>query len=312
MPEQAPPPRLNALTIDVEDYFQVQAFDGRIARADWAGLPRRVEANTDRLLELFAGAGVQATFFTLAWVAERHPALIRRIVAAGHELASHGSDHTRVDTQTAADFRADIRHSKQILEDIGGVGVRGYRAATFSINARTPWAFDVLAEEGFHYSSSTYPIRHDLYGAPDAPRTPYRAGQGRQEGAQEGGQGALWEIPMTTWRVRGQNIPCAGGGYFRLLPYALFRLLLRRAIQAHIPAAQTPAIFYLHPWEVDPDQPRVAGCSRMARFRHYTNLSRTAARLQRLLGDFPWGRMDHAYADLLAGSSRPVAPLLAG
>ena len=277
--------RRHALTIDVEDYFQVQAFADRIDRASWETIPRRVDANMGRILDQFARAGVHATFFTLAWVAERHPAIIRRIVAEGHELASHGTDHTRVDAQDTEAFRADIRHSKRVLEDIGGVAIRGYRAATFSINVRTPWAFEVLAEEGFGYSSSTYPIRHDLYGAPDAPRAPYRPHDG-----------ALWEIPMTTWRVGGHNIPCSGGGYFRLLPYALYRGLLRRAVAAQA----APAIFYLHPWEVDPDQPRVPDSSRMARFRHYTNLSRTAARLDRLLRDFAWDRMDRVYGDLLA------------
>lgn len=277
----------HALTIDVEDYFQVQAFAGQIDRADWEKFPRRVEANMNRILDQFARAGVHGTFFTLSWVAERHPAIIRRIVAEGHELASHGTDHTRVDAQDAKTFRADIRHSKQMLEDIGGVAVRGYRAATFSMNAHTPWAFGVLAEEGFAYSSSTYPIRHDLYGAPDAPRAPYRAAGG-----------ALWEIPMTTWRVGGHNIPCSGGGYFRLLPYGLYRFLLRRAVAA----SAMPGIFYLHPWEIDPGQPPVPHSTRMARFRHYTNLSRTAGRLDRLLRDFTWDRMDRAYADLLSAS----------
>ncbi len=284
--------RRHALTIDVEDYFQVQAFADRIDRADWERLPCRVEANMDRVLNLFAHAGVKATFFTLAWVAARHPSMVRRIVAEGHELASHGTDHTRVDTQTPEQFRVDIRHSKQVLEDIGGVPVHGYRAATFSINAGTPWAFAVLAEEGFRYSSSTYPIRHDLYGAPDAPRGPYRP---------DGG--GLWEIPMTTWRVGGHNLPCSGGGYFRLLPYTLYRLLLRRAVAAQ----EAPGIFYLHPWEVDPDQPRVPDCGHMARFRHYTNLSRTEARLGRLLRDFAWDRMDRAYADLLDAPAATVA-----
>lgn len=279
------PTRRHALTIDVEDYFQVQAFADRIDRASWDTIPCRVEANMGRILDQFARAGVHATFFTLAWVAERHPAIIRRIVAEGHELASHGTDHTRVDSQDPEAFRADIRHSKRVLEDIGAVPVQGYRAATFSINTRTPWAFGVLAEEGFTYSSSTYPVRHDLYGAPDAPRAPYRPNGGE-----------LWELPMTTWRVGGHNIPCSGGGYFRLLPYALYRLLLRRAVAAQ----NTPGIFYLHPWEIDPGQPRVPDSSRMARFRHYTNLSRTAARLDKLLRDFSWGRMDRVHAELLA------------
>lgn len=279
----------NAMTVDVEDYFQVQAFAGSISRSDWEHFPRRVEANTDRILAQFDRAGVTATFFTLGWIAERHPALVRRIVAAGHELASHGYDHTRADAQSEADFRADIRRAKAILEDTAGCEVIGYRAATFSIGGRNPWAFAALASEGYRYSSSIYPVKHDLYGMPDAPRFPFQPGAG-----------SLWEFPMTTARLLDRNLPCSGGGYFRLLPYRVFRLGLGR-VNRH---ERRPGIFYTHPWEIDPDQPRVADCGRMSRFRHYVNLSRTATRLERLLRDFAWDRMDRVYAEVLAGTRR--------
>ena len=275
----------NALTVDVEDYFQVQAFADTVPRAAWEGLPRRVEANTERLLEVFARAGVQGTFFTLGWVAERHPALVRRIVAGGHELASHGHWHRRVDGQRPEEFAEDVARAKRTLEDAGGVAVAGYRAPTFSLGARTtPWAFDILARTGHRYSSSVYPVRHDLYGEPDAPRQPYRHPGG-----------VLWELPMTTLRVAARNLPCSGGGFFRLLPYRLFRALLRRCNTAQ----RAPGVFYVHPWEIDPGQPRMAA-GRRACFRHYHNLGRTEARLERLLRDFAWDRMDRAFADTLA------------
>lgn len=276
----------NALTVDVEDYFQVRALSGAISRAAWDEMPRRVEANTERLLAAFAGAGVHATFFTLGWVAERHPALVRRIVAGGHELASHGYGHGQVDELGAEGFRADIGRTKKLLEDIAGVAVAGYRAPTFSLNARTPWAFAIMAEEGYRYSSSVYPVRHDLYGMPDAPRLPYRP---------EGGP--VWEIPLTTVQLLGRNWPCSGGGWFRVLPYAVFRQGLRRFNAAEA----APGVFYTHPWEYDPGQPRVAVPSALSRFRHYVNLSRTAGRLERLLGDFAWDRMDRAFAGVLEG-----------
>jgi polysaccharide deacetylase family protein (PEP-CTERM system associated) len=276
---------VNALTVDVEDFFHVQAFADVIPRDSWDALPRRVEQNTERLLALCERAGVAGTFFTLGWVAERHPALVRRIVAAGHELASHGFAHQRVDTQTPETFRADITRAKRLLEDTGGVAVAGYRAPTFSIGPRTPWAYGILAEAGHRYSSSVYPVRHDLYGAPDAARVPHRhAGTD------------VWEFPMTTLRVGTKNLPCSGGGYFRLLPYPLYRLLLRRCNAAQ----RAPGLFYTHPWEIDPEQPRVAGAGRLSRFRHYNNLAKTLPRLERLLRDFAWDRMDRIYADRLA------------
>jgi polysaccharide deacetylase family protein (PEP-CTERM system associated) len=267
----------NALTVDVEDFFQVQAFAGVIPRSTWDDLPRRVEANTERLLQLCERSKVVGTFFTLGWVAERHPALIRRIVAAGHELASHGHGHQRVFELTPEAFRADIVRAKGLLEDAGGVAVVGYRAPTFSVGPRTPWAFATLADTGHRYSSSVYPVRHDLYGQPDASRVPYR-----HAGTE------LWEFPMTTLRVLSKNIPCSGGGYFRLLPYPLYRFLLRRCA--------APALFYTHPWEIDPEQPRVAGAGLLSRFRHYNNLAKTFPRLERLLRDFAWDRMDRVFA----------------
>jgi polysaccharide deacetylase family protein (PEP-CTERM system associated) len=271
----------NAMSVDVEDYFQVQAFAAVIPRSDWDCIALRVEANVSRILDQFGAAGAKGTFFTLGWIAERHPGMVRRIVDQGHELASHGYGHDPVHTLGPDRFRADLLRARGILEQTGGVAVRGYRAPTFSMGPHTPWAHDILAETGHTYSSSTFPIRHDLYGDPDAPRFPYRVpGSG------------LWELPMTTVRIAGRNFPCAGGGYFRLLPYALFRLGLHRVNQAE----HHPAIFYFHPWEIDPGQPRVAAPP-MARFRHYLNLAAMTGRLDRLLGDFAWDRIDRVFAD---------------
>lgn len=277
----------HAMTVDVEDYFQVYAFFHCIPRASWDNYARRVEANVEHILASFAAAGVAATFFTLGWIAERHPAMVRRIVAAGHELASHGYDHTRVDAMDEAAFRADLKRTRAILEDAGGVAVRGYRAPTFSIGPTTPWAFDIIAETGHSYSSSVNPVRHDTYGMPDAPRVPYHPAGG-----------GLWEFPMTTARLAGRNFPCSGGGYFRLLPYGLFRRAFARATEAE----GRSGIFYFHPWELDPGQPRVSGCGWKSRLRHYTNLSRMAGRLDRLLEDFAWDRMDRVFAAQLAAT----------
>lgn len=277
---------VNALTVDVEDWFQVQALASHVDRDSWDLQVRRVENNTNRILDLFAQTGVSATFFTLGWVAERHPALVRRIVDEGHELASHGLSHVPVREQTAATFRDDIRRAKALLEDTGGVAVNGYRAATFSIGADTPWAFDVLAEEGHSYSSSINPIRHDLYGSPDAPRFLHAPA-----GAPEG----FLEVPMTTVRVRNRNLPCSGGGFFRLLPYALFRAGLRRVNERE----GRPAVFYFHPWEVDPGQPRISGLPWRSAFRHTVNLGRTERRLKCLLRDFAWDRMDRVHPGLV-------------
>ena len=276
----------NAMSVDVEDWFQVQAFAGTIDRASWDSLPRRVAENTDRVLALFADAGVRATFFTLGWVAEREPALIRRIVAAGHELASHGHGHALVDGLGANGFRQDIRRAKAVLEDTGGVAVRGYRAPTFSIGPATPWAHPILAEEGYEYSSSVFPIAHDLYGAPDAPRRPHRPHPA-----------GVLELPMTTVRRLGRNLPCSGGGWFRILPYPLFRAGLRRVNESD----GEPGIFYFHPWEIDPGQPRV-WAGRTSQFRHYTGLASMEARLRRLLQDFRWGTMACVFGDVLGAS----------
>lgn len=273
---------LNAMSFDVEDYFQVQALADVCDRARWDEFEPRVERNTNLILDLLAEHEVHATFFTLGWVAERFPTLVRRMVGEGHELASHGYAHYRVDGQTPDQFRADIRRTKKILEDAVAAPVHGYRAATFSVGPTTPWAFQVLEEEGYAYSSSIYPVAHDNYSNPDAPRFAYRP-QGTQR---------LWEYPISTVRIAGRNIPCGGGGYFRFAPYAAFS----RAI-AHINRAeQKPAVFYLHPWEVDPDQPRPAGVKLKSRLRHYLNLSRTMPRLSRLLRDFRWDRMDRVFA----------------
>jgi polysaccharide deacetylase family protein (PEP-CTERM system associated) len=275
----------NAMTIDVEDYFQVEAFASTIDRSDWEDFPQRVERNTERLLDILAETETQATFFTLGWVAERYPALVRRIVTEGHELASHGSGHTRVDHQSPDGFRADIRLSKRILEDTGSVLVRGYRAPTFSIGRSTLWAHSILSEEGYQYSSSVYPIRHDLYGTPGAPHTPFAPVPG------------ILEIPMTTVKVAGMDLPASGGGYFRLLPYPLTRLLLQRARRLN----RSPAIFYLHPWEIDPEQPRQRAAPFISRFRHYLNLERTETRLRRLLRNFTWTRMDRLFLNTTSG-----------
>jgi polysaccharide deacetylase family protein (PEP-CTERM system associated) len=278
------PTVVNAMTVDVEDYFQVQAFAHKVDRARWDAFPSRVEANVDRILQQFDRARVHATFFTLGWIAERHPALVRRIVASGHELASHGWDHTRADTQTPDAFRQDVRRTRAVLEDIAGVPVIGYRAATFSIGARNQWTFGILREEGYRYSSSVNPIAHDLYGMPDAPRAPFRP---------DGDE--FWEFPMTTVRAFGRNWPCSGGGYFRLLPATLYRLGLARVNDAE----SRPGIFYFHPWEVDPGQPRIDGVGWKSRLRHYTNLSRMAADIDQILRRFRWDRMDLVFADLL-------------
>jgi polysaccharide deacetylase family protein (PEP-CTERM system associated) len=284
MPEIA-----NALTVDVEDYFQVSALAPHISRADWDCIPCRVERNVETILSLFAESGARATFFTLGWIAERYPGLVRRIVAAGHELGSHGYGHLRIHEQTPAQFAQDIGCAKALLEDLAGTEVKGYRAPSFSIDKRTLWAFEGIARAGYRYSSSVYPVRHDLYGMPDAPRFPYRP------------RADLLEIPVTTAAVLNRNLPAAGGGYFRLLPYAVSRALIRRVNEVD----RRPGIFYFHPWEIDPAQPRVPGTGIKTRFRHYLNLSRTEPRLRRLLQDFRWRRMDEVFL----GPETAAAPL---
>jgi polysaccharide deacetylase family protein (PEP-CTERM system associated) len=270
----------NALTVDVEEHFQVAAFEDTVRRDQWTAQASRVEVNTGRVLDLLASSGIHGTFFVLGWVAERCPALIRRIVAEGHELASHGHDHRRVHEFTAAQFREDVVRTKHLLEDLGGIEVCGYRAPSYSIGERNLWALDVLQEAGHRYSSSIYPIRHDLYGMPGAPRFPFRV---RPD--------SILEIPVTTVQWAGRTLPCGGGGYFRLLPYSVFRMALRRVNRRD----QQPGLFYFHPWEIDPAQPRIRGAPLKSQFRHYLNLGLMVERLQRLFDDFKWGRMDEVF-----------------
>ncbi|HET9978260.1 MAG TPA: XrtA system polysaccharide deacetylase [Burkholderiaceae bacterium] len=273
------PPIVNALTIDVEDYFQVSAFAPYIARSEWSTRECRVERNVERILDLLDAHGHKATFFTLGWIAERYPALVRRIVERGHELASHGYGHERASDLAEPAFFDDIDRARKLLQDIGGVPVEGYRAPSFSIGTANLWAFDSLARAGYRYSSSVYPVRHDHYGMPDAPRFAHAVSAG------------LLEVPPTTLRLGGRNLPSSGGGWFRLLPYAASRWMLRRVNEVEGQAA----IFYFHPWEIDAEQPRVAGIDARTRFRHYVNIPRMPARLDRLLGDFTWGRMDEVF-----------------
>jgi polysaccharide deacetylase family protein (PEP-CTERM system associated) len=278
-------PITNALTIDVEDYFQVSAFAPHIARSEWPTRECHVESNIERILELLAIHDVKATFFTLGWIAERYPRMVRDLVQAGHELASHGYGHERANGQSPEAFFSDIQLAKLILEDISGTPVIGYRAPSFSIDANTTWAFDALADAGYRYSSSIYPIVHDHYGMSNAPRFAFEASPG------------LLEIPITTLRVLGRNFPSSGGGYFRLLPYGLSRWMFRRvnAVEGE------SCVFYFHPWEIDADQPEVTGISRKTRFRHYVNISRMEGRLKLLLEDFAWGRMDQLFMEKLNG-----------
>lgn len=272
---------VNALSVDVEDYFQVQALDKVIRREDWDRHPQRVDTNTNRILDLFAQHGAKATFFTLGWVARRHPGLVRRIVSEGHELASHGSEHRRADQQDAKAFRQDVRGAKAVLEDLSGVRVRGYRAPTFSIGERNLWAFDALADEGYAYSSSVYPLHRDNYGMPGAPRFAFFPIPGQ----------TFEEYPITTVRLANRNLPGGGGGFFRLLPYPVSRAAIAMVNRDD----HQPSIFYFHPWEIDPEQPRVRSLGLKSRFRHYLNLGKTIGRLERLLADFAWDRMDRVF-----------------
>lgn len=273
---------LNALSVDVEDWFQVGAFENVIARADWDTLPARVERNADAVIDLFGRAGVKATFFTLGWVAERYPALIRRITGAGHEIASHGWDHQRVFTMTEAVFRADLLRAHAAIEDACGQSPTGYRAPSFSIDARTPWAHGVLAEQGYAYSSSVAPIRHDHYGWPEAPRFAHCPVEGSD----------LIELPVTTVEFAGRRMAAGGGGFFRLLPYRFSSWAIGRVNARD----ERPAVFYFHPWEIDPAQPRVAGAPLKSRLRHYTNLSVMEPKLLKLFGAHEWGRTDAVVA----------------
>jgi polysaccharide deacetylase family protein (PEP-CTERM system associated) len=274
-------PIRNAMTVDVEDYFQVSAFAATISRESWPRQDCRIERNIDRILAIFDAQNVSATFFTLGWIAERYPAMIRRIVAGGHELASHGYAHLRASDQQPQEFADDITRSKALLEDIGGLPVLGYRAPSFSIGSGNLWALESLQEAGYRYSSSIYPVKHDHYGMPDAPRFAFYPN----------GKGGLLEVPPSTLRFRQKNYPAGGGGFFRFFPYALSRWLLQQVNQRDAQAA----IFYFHPWEIDPGQPRQSGISMKTRFRHYVNLDRTEARIRLLAGDFQWDRMDRIF-----------------
>jgi polysaccharide deacetylase family protein (PEP-CTERM system associated) len=267
---------LNALSVDVEDWFQVGAFEKSIRRDSWDGLESRVERNSDAVLALFDQAEVKGTFFTLGWVAERYPALIRRITDAGHEIASHGWDHARVFTMDAEQFRADLRRARTAIEDACGQSPVGYRAPSFSIDRKTPWAHQVLAEEGYAYSSSVAPIRHDHYGWPEAPRFAHRPIHGSD----------LIELPVTTVELGGRRMAAGGGGFFRLLPYRFSSWAIGRVNRQD----RRPAVFYFHPWEIDPDQPRVHQAPLRSRVRHYSRLSVMHPKLLKLLKAYSWGR----------------------
>ena len=269
------------MSVDVEDYFQVSAFAPHVRREDWDRLPCRVERNVDAILGLLDEADARATFFTLGWIAERYPQVVRRIVGNGHELASHGYGHQRASDLTPAQFRDDITRAKRILEDLGGVAIRGYRAPSFSINHTNRWAVEELENAGYVYSSSIYPVKHDHYGMPDAPRFPHRPN----------GEGGILELPPTTVPLMGRNLPAAGGGWFRLLPYEVSRWMLRRVNAQE----RAPCMFYFHPWELEHEQPRQRGISAKTRFRHYVNLQRMPGRLRQLLNDFEWDRVDRVF-----------------
>jgi polysaccharide deacetylase family protein (PEP-CTERM system associated) len=287
-------PIANAFSVDVEDYFHVSAFSGRIDREEWEKWPCRVEASTETVLRLLAENGASGTFFILGWIAERYPGLVRWIAAEGHEIASHGNAHERVSTQSPEAFRDDVRRTRSLLEDISGTAVKGFRAPSFSMTEDTVWAFDILAEEGYRYSSSVYPIRHDHYGLPSWPRRPHKPR----------GDGGILEVPVATLRLFGRNLPCGGGGYFRLSPsYRISRWALREANRRDA----GPSVVYFHPWEVDTGQPRVPDLPLAARLRHYTNLDRMESRLRRLLRDFRWDRMDNLFLET-AASAHPDGP----
>jgi polysaccharide deacetylase family protein (PEP-CTERM system associated) len=280
-PVPARQPIRNAMTVDVEDYFQVSAFETHIRREHWDRLPVRVEQNVDRILGLFDDHGVKGTFFVLGWMAERYPQMLRRIRDAKHEIASHGYDHVRIIHQTPKTFREEVHRTGALLEDATGLAVRGYRAACFSIGPDTLWALDELLAAGYVYSSSVYPIQRDLYGMPGASRFPFW----------HFGEGNLLEIPLTTVEIGNRRFPCGGGGFFRLFPYAMSCWALQRVNARD----GKPAVFYFHPWEIDPGQPRQSGVGLKTRVRHYLNLHRMEGRLTRLLQDFAWGRIDEVF-----------------
>lgn len=271
---------VNAMTVDVEDYFQVSAFEKHISRSNWDKYECRVESNVCKILELFSLHNVKATFFTLGWIAERYPNMVKRIAAEGHEIASHGWDHRLLTTLNPQVFYADVVKTRDLLEDISGNQVTGYRAPSYSVNTSNLWVHDVLAEAGYQYSSSIAPVVHDLYGMPDAPRFLHKRGDA-----------GITEIPITTVKIGERNVPCGGGGWFRLYPYELSRWALNKVNTEE----QEATVFYFHPWEFDPDQPRLRGIDLKTRFRHYVNLKRTQPRVAKLLEDFAWDRMDQVF-----------------
>jgi polysaccharide deacetylase family protein (PEP-CTERM system associated) len=288
----SPLPPTNGLSVDVEDWFHVGAFEDVIAKDSWDGLTDRVERNCDAILAMFADADVKATFFTLGWVAERHPALMRRIAAEGHELASHGWDHARVFTLDSKSFAADLDRSRKAIEDAAGVAVTGYRAPSFSIDSRTPWAYMVLADQGFVYSSSVAPIAHDHYGWREAPRFAFKPLPWSN----------LIEIPVTTAEFAGRRLAAGGGGFFRVLPYAFSRWAIRQVNRRD----RRPAVFYFHPWEIDPGQPRVGNAPLKSKLRHYSRIEQMSGKLRQLIDEFAWGRMD-LLAHREAALAQPLA-----
>lgn len=286
---------VNAMTVDVEDYFHASAFDRVVSRSSWSTRESRVVANTERLLEVFDEHKVRGTFFVLGWVAERFPSLVRAIAARGHELASHGFHHQLIYMLTPAQFREDVRRAKAVIEQAGGCQVRGYRAPSFSIVDASTWALDVLLEEGHTYDASIFPVQHHRYGIPDAPRHPHLV---RCE------SGSICELPAPTLRLGSTNWPIAGGGYFRLAPY----WLTKRAIARVNGGDGLPVAFYIHPWEVDPDQPRLAQ-SRVLRWRHHVGIEKTVERLGRLMRDFAFAPVSSVLATYRPPSASPVARL---
>lgn len=279
------------MTVDVEEHFQVSAFENQVNISEWNEHPSRVTNNTEKLLDLFDQRNIKITFFVLGWVAEQHPDLVKLIAERGHEVACHGYSHQLVYNQTPDVFKEETVKAKAILEQLVQQPVRGYRAASYSITRQSLWAIDILAEAGFEYDSSIFPVHHDRYGIPDAPQQVHIA---RTEQGNE-----IVEFPLSTLKTPGPSIPIAGGGYFRIYPYWLTRLLWNAAIKRQ----QEPLIFYLHPWEIDPGQPRIANASLLSRFRHYNNLGRTKGRLSQLVQDFPFCTMgeiiDQKKADTL-------------
>jgi polysaccharide deacetylase family protein (PEP-CTERM system associated) len=277
------------MTVDVEDYFQVSAFERHVSRSQWDSFQSRVVRNTERLLDLFCEANVRATFFVLGWVADRHPKLVQRIAEAGHELGSHGFSHRLIYEQSPSEFRQDLKRSRAAITDAASASINGYRAPSFSVTTRSLWALDIIREEGFTYDASIFPIRHDRYGLPSAPRHFH---------AIQGGAGTLWECPGSTIRFAGANLPVAGGGFFRLLPYTWTRWGISRLNRVE----RRPAVFYVHPWEIDPEQPRIRA-SFASRVRHYTNLDRTEPRLRRMLAEFQFAPLGQILEDSMNGNA---------